>query len=579
MTRAALRAQAAELTIHEDGDTALDSFSNDSSQDDLSVLKEVTNLSNVQQTTMSPAKVVVSESNHENARQDSPKKHHDGPVYNNDLPTIEAHSSNSSATDMDSSQKEATPERPTMQSATTTVSQSLAEAAPNSTPALTKSENVATGSIARNPARTPRFDSTLDEPHNSVMDEQHDSFVQSIKSRTPGRVVEETDSHGEDSFVEKITSRTPRRTSRIEDSVEAMDALEDAIEQYSVELPSLDDLRIDSPIKDRHELQHTAKPQSNLKTLHVTSTKPTSREASKSPSSKIGPKATTRPKPTTKRPVPATSSAFHPHRALSAKDSLAKNSTQKTVVQSDGKDGKASMSFSSSPLKTQANTKKRTTSGPLSTSRPGFVPAKSTKAPTKSTFVLPGEIYAAKLKADREAKEEESEQPKQFKARPVPKARPSVIPRENKASQARMSIAAGGTIPPSKRVSSLDVPKVRNSINPGVKRASSVVPKASRVSSLEPKFAANVPRVASLTNKVGSLPKAPEVAPVLKKASGKEVFARSKVELEKQDNEKRQKEEAARKARAEAAERGRLASREWAEKKAKMAAAQKTAAK
>jgi hypothetical protein len=229
--------------------------------------------------------------------------------------------------------------------------------------------------------------------------------------------------------------------------------------------------------------------------------------------------------------------------------------------------------------------KKRVPSDTLSTSRPGFVPAKSSKPATKSTFTLPGEAYAAKMKAQREEKqrkeEEEAAAKRKFKARPAPSAggRPSVLPRENKASQARLSRVFSGTdkeniepkVTTSKRPVSMiiDHKKVRTERNSSVRQAASVI---SSSTSREPKFAANVPRVASLTSK-SAVPKE-ELAPnVQKKVSGKEVFGRSRLELKKQEDEKREKEEAARKARAEAAERGRQASREWAEKqKAKLAA-------
>ena len=64
----------------------------------------------------------------------------------------------------------------------------------------------------------------------------------------------------------------------------------------------------------------------------------------------------------------------------------------------------------------------------------------------------------------------------------------------------------------------------------------------------------------------------PTVAPVdagALKAKGKQVFNRDKVEKDNAERERREKEEAAKKARAEAAERGRIASREWAERQRK----------
>ena len=60
------------------------------------------------------------------------------------------------------------------------------------------------------------------------------------------------------------------------------------------------------------------------------------------------------------------------------------------------------------------------------------------------------------------------------------------------------------------------------------------------------------------------------IAPTARSTSatikGKEVYARNAAARNAAENEKKEKEDAARKARAAAAERGRAASREWAEK-------------
>lgn len=72
------------------------------------------------------------------------------------------------------------------------------------------------------------------------------------------------------------------------------------------------------------------------------------------------------------------------------------------------------MSFSASPAKSNPSTHQRrvTSGGVLSTSKPGFIPTKSSKPTTTSTFSLPGEAIAEKLKAKKEAREEQKKQPK-----------------------------------------------------------------------------------------------------------------------------------------------------------------------
>ncbi|KAK8210328.1 hypothetical protein M8818_003496 [Zalaria obscura] len=74
-------------------------------------------------------------------------------------------------------------------------------------------------------------------------------------------------------------------------------------------------------------------------------------------------------------------------------------------------------------------------------------PAKSSKPPTKSTFMLPGEAVAAKLKAAKEAREKkdaEEDERKVFKARPAPKFAPvDGQVRQTKGSQLRQSLMVG----------------------------------------------------------------------------------------------------------------------------------------
>lgn len=593
MTRAALRAQTAEVPIHEDGDSSFEGPLSDSNQDNLPVLKELTNANSIIKTPATPTKSTITNHASEQKQPTNSATSQQTNVVCDSAVSPDIVTSRD--TNLEDAQKEEASGQGLAESDALTVSPSLAEVpvAPNSTPKKTNFQPAAdTADRSVAVAKTPKFDPTADDAAEVAMKDQDDSFVQSIKTRTPARAAVSSKEEAEDSFVQKISSRTPRRTSRIEDSVEAMDALEDAIEQFSGELPCLDALRIDSPVKERNTVSPNAQPKSKLNKLSIPPTASTSRSnsksSSKSPVRANGTMSVNKTKPSTTLPPPNRPTAVKAQRTLPAAAATKTKGTlppttavAKRVAQIDGR---ASMSFSNSPLKTQPNIKKRTTSGTLSTSRPGFVPTKSTKAPTTSTFVLPGEVYAARMKAEREAKTEATEEATKFKAKPVPTSRPSIVPRLNKASQARLSVAVGGTAvketnPANKRISSLDMPKVRNPSNAGVKRASSVVVKPSRSTSREPRFAANVPRVASLTSKPVTPAPVPEVVPAQKKASGKEVLARSKLELKKQEDDKRQKEEAARKARAEAAERGRLASREWAEKKAKMTAAQKAAGK
>ncbi|KAI7231732.1 hypothetical protein KC330_g6263 [Hortaea werneckii] len=252
-------------------------------------------------------------------------------------------------------------------------------------------------------------------------------------------------------------------------------------------------------------------------------------------------------------------------------------------------------------------------------------PPKSKKAPTTSTFQLPGEAVAAKLKAAREermkkeASQPEEKKPATFKARPAPalKKSPSVV-RPTTSTKARESMVNGK-------------PPVSAAPPAGLKRASTVhAPSSKPTSTTRPKAAVPPPRTtakpedkglkvakrptsttnaagptnpsrsSSLTNRTSSAPRASiasrpgpsttssssapatgSIAPHHQQqqqqqqqqrlpskgtAKGKEVFTRALLAKEALGREKREKEEAARKAREVAAERGRVASREWAER-------------
>jgi hypothetical protein len=424
------------------------------------------------------------------------------------------------------------------------------------------------------PPKTPKFDPALhvaEEVATPTADTVEDSFVDKIKTRSPSKMQFEQQEQLTPVYSVEQTTHVPR----IEDSVEAIDALEDAIEEVSERLPDLDGLEIESPIKSRKttpaplNLQHT--PGTARKTEP-----PSARSVRKSP----------RKAPSTGRPPQPRPSVSHAS-SIKAKLTLVAKQPKKPI--SDGLKAREpsassilpSLSFSNSPAKSLPNTtKKRVPSATLSTNKPAFVPAKSAKPPTKPTFTLPGEAISAKLKAEREEKlrrEEEAEKERKvFKARPAPRktSRPSVLPRENKASQARVSIYSTGmnkeNVAPKSRPSSFHA-----AVNKDVTKANSSV---RRTTSVMERSTAK-PRVSSLQLAAGQKLAVTKEDQAQQKARGKTVFGRTKVEMDRLEKERREKEDAARKARAEAAERGRQASREWAEKQKKKTAAGQTAAK
>jgi hypothetical protein len=235
---------------------------------------------------------------------------------------------------------------------------------------------------------------------------------------------------------------------------------------------------------------------------------------------------------------------------------------------------------------------------PVSLSFPTPPPAaKSSKAPTKSSFQLPGEAVAAKLKAAREerlkreaaaaaskssAKASIDEKKPAFKARPVPstlKKTPSV--RHTAASRARESMMTGDPAPKPAASSSTTGLKRSNTVGSTRPRPSMAPPTSTKPSQPTQLTVQKRARPSSVLVTSGEIAAAaprqpsssasrPSIAPAARSTSatskGKEVYARFSAARNAAENEKKEKEDAARKARAAAAERGRAASREWAEK-------------
>lgn len=411
----------------------------------------------------------------------------------------------------------------------------------------------------------------------------------------------------EDSSLSRTASRSPARSPgkvpmRLEESIEAIDALEEAIEAVGKALPELDALESDekSPRKKTHR---TPKSQ-------PTTTKPKpSTAAPKLSRNPNDPKSLK--EPVTAKPRPA--SMIRPSLSRSASVRTASSSTSDAKAKAEVTDYLAS--------------RRRPISVSFPTPPP---PPKSTKPPTKSTFQLPGEAVAARLKAAREErlkKEEEEAGAKKcdFKARPAPKSRAgtmSVAVKQTAASRARESMMQcggsgaaaeekenktrvnvnmpGPTILPLKRTSSI-------STTAGGKRQSTLMATTKRNSGLLNRPASTLPF--SNSSSANDDEKAPQanasikrerpafttststsntltaskrlsmtVVPQVTKSTitpadvatqrlkGREVFNRDRVEKEERERLRKEKEEAAKRARAEAAERGRIASREWAEK-------------
>lgn len=344
---------------------------------------------------------------------------------------------------------------------------------------------------------------------------------------------------------------SPKSPTRIEDSVEALDNLEEEIEMIDDLIPKLADISQPSP-----SISSGKKGISNSKV--VKEKQLTGGKSRKGLST---------------RPSGAVA-ALNMGTPLNGKKDAAETATKQPAAIRVTSDSTHNSGIQGDSAKKPPNaTKKRISS----VHKSPFVPAKSSKPPTRSNFELPGEAVARKLKEAREVRlkrEEEEEKPqnKSFKARPVRLSQAPVV-RPTAASKARISLSKGevkgtslkpgSTIHPNKlpdgsrakRLSTLAVTQCKDLLptNPSARTPG--------------RFSTG----ATATSDKASAPKPPRKSvsaadSAQSKLKGKEVFNRGRVEQQERNQMRRNQEAAAKKARAEAAERGRIASREWAEK-------------
>jgi len=413
-------------------------------------------------------------------------------------------------------------------------------------------------------------------------------------------------------------------TMRLEDSIEAIDALEDALEEVTKTIPA----DTSSPVKTKRAQAAVHANAGNRLSMSVT----------KSAASPV-------------KPTPRTSSMIKGKpNALSASKSLNRSAS----VRASTKQPKPTSTDHSSNEGQQEKVKtedylaarRRPISLHFPTPPP---PPKSTKAPTKSNFQLPGEAVAAKLKAAKEERQKREEEEaaakkKEPKARTAPKtpapfnvatkptaasrARESLIAtsarKENSFSSSagptskRNSVASTTSVKPtpsaaaaaekrlstfaSKRASvapsrerpdntaigtqrprpsSLYVPKGSTTGSTLAQNRGSLHPSSSSTATMsKPRIPSNISSSASFTTATGPAASQRAVSAaeaVVLKQKAKAIFNRDKVEKERRERERRGKEEGAKRARVQAAERGRVASREWAERQRRRGEAEKAA--
>jgi hypothetical protein len=408
---------------------------------------------------------------------------------------------------------------------------------------------------------------------------------------------------GEDSFVNQITCRSPAKpVSRIEDSVEALDKLEEALE-------ALDQVAMAERMLSPEELREKV-PKGKVPRDFLTSKekRKVEKEAeAKGVQKQNGAKgqpanpgyASMRVKPTAAKHTPivkkATSMILKPPTVDSAEpnEERAKPQppTKATVKRPTSLLPPKEPAKSAKPptrptfqlpgeviaqkLKEQREARRaqrESSEDNFHTARVVSAPkVKSTKPPTKPTFVLPGEAVSQRKREAHEARlkaqEEEERKRREFKAKPVRNSMmPDFVPRDTVASLARRSKIG---------LEHVDVgdPTVskRGSIIVGAHRPSLSQVILANTSAPRMKAPAPVrkpsPTVHGPSMSGRALQRSVSVTDVqVQRQRAKEIYNRDNKLAEDIEREKRERETAAKRAREEAAERGRQASREWAEK-------------
>ena len=452
--------------------------------------------------------------------------------------------------------------------------------------------------------QTPRFDPKVHKLNDTIdsatLEQDKTAFAEAIISRSPVKLMSYDGAYDEPKYTQmedgaplaekeipetQTKSISPAKSiTRIEDTVEAMDAFEDEIEKIGELLPAMnDDTQI--PIDNSNTDQSAVAAKTAGKPAPATGRKLSNGNEVAAPRNNAA-KVVRKETVTKPRQTLVTRSAQLATKKPMASVSFSRTSFIKTTASS-----KTSPTFV--PAKASTATHARVSS----LQKAPFQPTKSSKPPTRSSFELPGEAISRKLKEQREErlkKEAEPEaQNKTIKARPVRMSTAPVV-KATATSKARMSLAKADPadtknqapkikpIAPresiaapnaNKRLSTLSVakrtPTPSTATSMRMSRGPSVTnPAPSRTTSLTSR--------ASLTTRATN---APVPGSARRTSKGKEVFGRTKVELEAREKERKDKAEATKQARAEAAERGRLASRMWAEKqKAKKGGAEKVGA-
>ncbi|KAF5511611.1 hypothetical protein CGCS363_v002756 [Colletotrichum siamense] len=370
--------------------------------------------------------------------------------------------------------------------------------------------------------------------------------------------------------------RTPSRStsassqSRIEDSLEAIDRLEEQLE--------LVDAAITPPSKTR---RHQAANDGSL-ALNNSAIRCNGSLLNHGPSS-AGPKpVTSKPRPNQRKSVSIVDdkrATGSPAKATPTRSSVSRPTSLLPPIKSTKPPTKPSFELPGEAvarrLKEQREARQAQQAQDKAAAAAAAAPQRrrSTKALTRPTFELPGEAISKRKREDREARlrqqEEDERKRREFKARPIrAKLNSASYPRETATSRARQgkasesSEAAQVEQSPSKRSSIIMTPRT-----PVTRTTSNRSPQARGRGLSQATVTSQISRGTSTsTTSMGKRSTLSAEDLEQQKMKGREVFERDNGYLEDKERERRERELNAKLAREQAAERSRQASREWAEK-------------
>jgi hypothetical protein len=404
------------------------------------------------------------------------------------------------------------------------------------------------------------------------------------------RISEITLSGKNDDIVEQIVSLPPANlASRIEDSVEALDELEEQLEAMNA-VAQLE--RILSPVAEKTTAQGTKQPGSASRTLQRTGST-SNRSPPKSGTNTLRVKTVER-KASVRKPntTPPTQGGEKDGAHDPFKRPLVNRPTSLLPPKPPARSSKPpTIPTFELPGEAVARRLKEQREARLSRqvtpekAAAAVTPARtrSTKPPTRPTFELPGEAISRRKREEHEAKlrqqAEEERRRREFKARPNRSSIvPNTLPRETISSRARLNKAAEAenparAAPGANKRQSMAFTQARTSstLAPGrTSLSTSQSPSRGRGSAMGSSSTQVDRETSASTGSVhGSIGKRSTMsAEELKRQGvrGRDIYTRDNSYVVDRERERREREAVAKQAREEAAERSRQLSREWAEK-------------